>query len=76
MKNRNEDNVVFTIIQHFTKVFSKFLLKEYVYKVQNTGDYYAFTQLITSFLSFTCLMVSHFYTCRFYIENLHPGTRQ
>jgi hypothetical protein len=25
MKNRNEDNVVFTIIQHFTKVFSKFL---------------------------------------------------
>ena len=30
MKNRNEDNVVFTIIQHFAKVFSKFLQEENV----------------------------------------------
>jgi hypothetical protein len=76
MKNRNEDNVVFTIIQHFTKVFSKFLHKVNVYKVQTKGDFGAFTSLITSFLHFTWLPVSHFYTCRFYIENLHPGTRQ
>ena len=34
MKNRDEDNVVFTIIQHFAKVFSKFLHKGNVSKIQ------------------------------------------
>jgi hypothetical protein len=28
MKNRNEDNVVFTNVQHFNKIFSKFYIKQ------------------------------------------------
>jgi hypothetical protein len=43
MKNRDEDNVVFTIIQHFTKVFSKFLYTENVYEIQDRGDLTLFT---------------------------------
>jgi hypothetical protein len=76
MKNRNEDNVVFTIIQHFTKVFSKFLHRVNVYKVQTKVGFGSFKRLIASFLSFTGSLVSHFYTYRFYIENWLPGTRQ